>query len=730
MSALSTSPPIHRLELITVAAPPSLSSLLHHTDKISRGLLVGWAHKSTAMSNEGTGGSAVTTWHILAVFTHAADEEDGNRPERPADEDAREVDGEMAVVGEWRAPTSAADQTEDGREAIISHGCRSLPWLTLRVAASCHGANGLLPVRVDSLIVPQSSSDHPVAVMPPDDQCSIAFIDPQTNLTHWPLTPPNPPPPSGLSPPFIPPTIRRHLRSAVDLSASLATTDNSTATVESPSPPALLGWEAFVLVCGARFMGAASSICSKTERIIPASLLAARVSGFFASLSWDAHERDKRAAIGYRPMCVQQAMAKWQLCSQWAGGEHHQSGGRETAQRMIEQGMWRDSAWLSRAATKVSLRWVALDMLMGITIGMAVWCYGSTRDGPILSTLARLYAFTEPDGLRRQLEWLMVAPLGVKVNRSVGGFLGGLMLTTIELWGDLTGHLAAYLPALVRLVGLCGVAGLGVSFQLAMAIDILTIATLHLCYIYVGLARLWSVSISCIFALSRLFRGVKWNVLRERVDSCAYDLEQLIVGTLLFTVLTCLLSTHMVFYIAFLIIWIRASGPLLLLQSLLVVVNSLPLASLSCFQPPCAVSLASGEAIATDGPLLLPSPAQPTRDEGHQVATDTTGDQSGWPSLRQRRHSGNDQSRPETQSAAGSSSTAACPPPGVCGGVCWMIRCVRPSLARRMSALLEAWTRTLRHAKAHTLIRSCLCGRVVYALFSCADGIAVLAECI
>lgn len=32
-----------------------------------------------------------------------------------------------------------------------------------------------------------------------------------------------------------------------------------------------------------------------------------------------------------------------------------------------------------------------------------------------------------------------------------------------------------------------------------------------------GLSSLW-----------RLFRGKKWNVLRQRVDSCSYDLDQVL----------------------------------------------------------------------------------------------------------------------------------------------------------------------------------------------------------
>ncbi len=52
-------------------------------------------------------------------------------------------------------------------------------------------------------------------------------------------------------------------------------------------------------------------------------------------------------------------------------------------------------------------------------------------------------------------------------------------------------------------------------------------------------------------SLWRLFRGKKWNVLRQRVDSASYDVDQLFIGTLLFTVLLFLLPTTALYYIVF-----------------------------------------------------------------------------------------------------------------------------------------------------------------------------------
>lgn len=49
----------------------------------------------------------------------------------------------------------------------------------------------------------------------------------------------------------------------------------------------------------------------------------------------------------------------------------------------------------------------------------------------------------------------------------------------------------------------------------------------------------------------RLFRGKKNNVLRRRIDSCDYSLDQLLLGTMLFTLLAFLFPTTFVYYLLF-----------------------------------------------------------------------------------------------------------------------------------------------------------------------------------
>lgn len=52
-------------------------------------------------------------------------------------------------------------------------------------------------------------------------------------------------------------------------------------------------------------------------------------------------------------------------------------------------------------------------------------------------------------------------------------------------------------------------------------------------------------------SLSRVFLGRKRNPLPGRVDSCPYSTEQLLIGTIAFTVLLFLLPTTLVYYVVF-----------------------------------------------------------------------------------------------------------------------------------------------------------------------------------
>lgn len=110
--------------------------------------------------------------------------------------------------------------------------------------------------------------------------------------------------------------------------------------------------------------------------------------------------------------------------------------------------------------------------------------------------------------------------------------------------------------------------------------DLLSLLTLHIYSFYIASARIFDWQLTIIMSLFHLFRGKKHNVLRNRIDSCDYDLDQLLLGTILFTLLFFLLPTVIVFYLTFAsarmaIITLKAS-----LDTLLACLNHFPLFAL------------------------------------------------------------------------------------------------------------------------------------------------------
>jgi len=133
-------------------------------------------------------------------------------------------------------------------------------------------------------------------------------------------------------------------------------------------------------------------------------------------------------------------------------------------------------------------------------------------------------------------------------------------------------------PHIVRFIGFASFAG--ATMSLSLVSDLVSLFTLHIHCFYIASARIYSWQLTIITSLFHLFRGKKRNVLRNRIDSCDYELDQLLLGTILFTLLFFLLPTVAVFYLTFAlarmgIILIKA-----ILDSLLACLNHFPIFAL------------------------------------------------------------------------------------------------------------------------------------------------------
>ncbi|KAF4585897.1 N-acetylglucosaminyl transferase component Gpi1 [Ophiocordyceps camponoti-floridani] len=192
-----------------------------------------------------------------------------------------------------------------------------------------------------------------------------------------------------------------------------------------------------------------------------------------------------------------------------------------------------------------SLWLVANDVIIGMALGSYIiehadWVAAQMDD------ILRTYAV---EALRRSISWLMGWPAGLKLNGELAAFLGDLFLWVIHYWSSCIEALQPVLPRLVWFIGFSSFAG--ASMPIAVFSDLLSALTMHIYSFYLASARIYHWQLTILTSLFHLFRGKKHNVLRNRIDSCDYDLDQLLVGTIFFTLLSFLLPTVVVFYLNF-----------------------------------------------------------------------------------------------------------------------------------------------------------------------------------
>lgn len=221
-----------------------------------------------------------------------------------------------------------------------------------------------------------------------------------------------------------------------------------------------------------------------------------------------------------------------------------------------------------------SLWLVANDVIIGIALGS----YIIENTNFIATQVDRILNSYTIEGLQGTIVWLMDWPAGLKLNTELATFLGDLFLWVIDYWAGCMAMLRPYLPGIIHFIGFSSFAG--ATMPISLFSDLVSLLTLHIYSFYVASARIYNWQSTIIMSLFHLFRGKKRNVLRNRIDSCDYDLDQLLLGTILFTLLVFLLPTVFVFYLTFAsarmaIITLKA-----LLDTLLACLNHFPLFAL------------------------------------------------------------------------------------------------------------------------------------------------------
>ncbi|KAJ2612731.1 pig-Q [Coemansia sp. RSA 1365] len=246
-------------------------------------------------------------------------------------------------------------------------------------------------------------------------------------------------------------------------------------------------------------------------------------------------ERAKRfSAVGQQlDLVVRRNMY---LVNQWRTGHCTRRAGREQARCNAQYAGFWNSVWV-----------IGVDVVLGCVAG--VWLILNAQS--VVDATAHELRQQTVTSLEQTIVWLRGWPAGLKLNNGLDGFLAELFLWLIHFWTVVfQPQLTRHLSAVVATAGWAGLVG-GCSMQLAVLSDTLALATLHTYWFYMVATRIFHWQLVTLYSLFNLFRGRKLNVLRCRIDSCDYDLGQLLIGTILFTLLTYLFPTVLVYYLTF-----------------------------------------------------------------------------------------------------------------------------------------------------------------------------------
>ena len=211
-----------------------------------------------------------------------------------------------------------------------------------------------------------------------------------------------------------------------------------------------------------------------------------------------------------------------------------------------------------------------VDALLG-ALALAFFLFGgnfSWGGDEKLPSPAKLHQWAYEVKLVRLVTWLMGAPADFKLNRQLTSFAGHLFLSMFSLWGRWVLQVLLAASGAIRMLwalhyvrsfdSVLFVFGfsLGLSGLVACVMDLIAIASLPLFVAYLGTCLCWKMATRSLYTLSLLFQGWKHNVLRSRSDHHNFDLDQLLIGVILLSIVVFLLPSLFMFYSCFTCSWL------------------------------------------------------------------------------------------------------------------------------------------------------------------------------
>ena len=192
--------------------------------------------------------------------------------------------------------------------------------------------------------------------------------------------------------------------------------------------------------------------------------------------------------------------------------------------------------------------WIAIDLVLGYVASEVV---RKEADADRLAEVALLGADQVVLSLRKLITWLMGAPAGLKLNSVLSMCLGKFFLYHIHLWVTFLHVTTPYVSHFLTNHCLEALSKMGLCLQMCVIQDSFNIITFHIRCFYAYARRLFVSQSHGLMSLWRLFRGKKYNPLRDRVDTSSNNVDQLFLGTLAFTILLFLYPTTLMYFSVF-----------------------------------------------------------------------------------------------------------------------------------------------------------------------------------
>jgi len=216
---------------------------------------------------------------------------------------------------------------------------------------------------------------------------------------------------------------------------------------------------------------------------------------------------------------------------------------------------------------------LCFDLFLGFSLGFLILRNSSFLSDYFNDLLMSSYVVH----FETYIDWLMGYPAGFKLNGNLTRFLGQMHMWLLSLWRTPLTNLP--IEVIIWTLGVMSMIG-GASLVTSATVDLISVILIPLHVSYKIAARLFNLELSIMASLFRLFRGKKWNVLRARLDSADYDLDQLLLGTILFSVLVFVFPTIAAYYSLFLFSVLIRTVLIIALDGLTWTITDLPLYAL------------------------------------------------------------------------------------------------------------------------------------------------------